>query len=138
MKEQTIFDRIRQWAEERGLYEKGDVKSQCLKLQEEVGELSRAILKNDSENIVDSIGDCVVVLTNLARIHAIKIREECKVCHGQGYFDEDVVGDGGSRMRMACEECAEEAWDIEYCLEQAYDQIKNRKGAMSNGTFVKE
>ena len=39
------FDLIRDWAEERGLYEKGDPKTQALKLVEEVGEICRAILK---------------------------------------------------------------------------------------------
>ena len=62
------FDLIRQWALERGLYDKGDVKTQALKLVEEVGETCRAILKGDHEDAVDGIGDCVVVLTNLAEL----------------------------------------------------------------------
>ncbi|MAJ15847.1 MAG: hypothetical protein CMO51_02175, partial [Verrucomicrobiales bacterium] len=33
------FELIRQWADERGLYEKGDAKTQLIKLQEEMGEL---------------------------------------------------------------------------------------------------
>tara|TARA_R100001443_G_scaffold18747_1_gene29877 strand:+ start:985 stop:1887 length:903 start_codon:yes stop_codon:yes gene_type:complete len=64
----TTFDNIRQWAFERGLYEKGDVKTQALKLVEEVGETCRAILKGNHEDAVDGIGDCVVVLTNLAEL----------------------------------------------------------------------
>ena len=43
----TQFDLIRTWAEERGLYEKGDPKTQSLKLVEEVGEICRATLKED-------------------------------------------------------------------------------------------
>ena len=62
------FDLIRQWADERGLYDKGDTKTQALKLVEEVGEICRAILKDDNEQIIDGIGDCVVVLTNLAEL----------------------------------------------------------------------
>ena len=67
------FEPIRQWARERNLYEKGDPKTQCLKLQEEVGELSKAILKNDAYEFVDAIGDCVVVLTNLAALNGVQI-----------------------------------------------------------------
>ena len=37
------FELIRQWADERGLYDEGDVKTQALKLVEEVGETCRAI-----------------------------------------------------------------------------------------------
>ena len=92
------FDLIRTWATERGLYDKGDTKTQFCKLMEEGGELGRAILKNDNEEFVDAIGDMVVVLTNLAHL-------------------------GGTT--------------IEQCIDQAYNEIKNRKGKMSNGTFVK-
>ena len=41
----THFDLIRFWAKDRGLYDKGDPKTQYLKLVEEVGELGRALLK---------------------------------------------------------------------------------------------
>ena len=62
------FDQIREWAQERGLYDEGDIKTQTLKLMEEAGEICRAVLKNDKHEIIDGIGDCVVVLTNLAEL----------------------------------------------------------------------
>lgn len=62
------FESIRQWAKEKGIYEKGDPKTQTIKLYEEAGELSKAILKNDKDEIIDAIGDCVIVLTNLAEL----------------------------------------------------------------------
>ena len=62
------FDLIRKWASKRGLYEKGDPKTQALKLVEEVGETCRAILKGNQSDIEDGIGDAVVVLTNLAHL----------------------------------------------------------------------
>ena len=64
----TQFDLIRDWARERGLYKKGDPKTQALKLVEEIGEICRAILKDDHEETIDGIGDAVVVLTNLAEL----------------------------------------------------------------------
>ena len=70
------FDLIREWADERGLYENGDTKTQALKLVEEVGETCRAILKEDFEEVVDGIGDCVVVLVNLAELQGVSI-ESC-------------------------------------------------------------
>ena len=72
----NVYDLIRTWADERGIYKSGDIKTQCLKLQEEVGELSSAILKDNKEELVDAIGDCVVVLTNLAALGGLKI-EDC-------------------------------------------------------------
>ena len=70
------FDLIRDWADERGLYEKGDPKTQYIKLMEEAGEVGRAILKQDETEIIDGIGDMVVVLTNLAELIGTPI-EEC-------------------------------------------------------------
>jgi len=95
----TTFDLIREWADERGLYEHGDPKTQALKLVEEVGETCRAILKEDAKEMVDGIGDCVVVLTNLA----------------------ELIGT-----------------PIEKCIDMAYNEIKDRKGKMDNGTFKKD
>ena len=70
------FDNIRDWAKQRGLYKKGDSKTQYVKLQEEAGELAKALLKNDKPEIKDAIGDIVVVLTNLAHLEKLTI-EEC-------------------------------------------------------------
>ena len=74
--DKSHFDLIREWAEERGLYDKGDPKTQLLKLVEEVGETCRAVLKEDKEGAIDGIGDCVVVLTNLAELLDVRI-EDC-------------------------------------------------------------
>ena len=93
------FDLIRMWAKDRGLYDKGDTKTQTLKLLEEAGEICRAVLKNKHDDVVDGIGDCVVVLTNLAELQGVSIEE---------------------------------------CIAQAYNEIKNRTGKMSNGTFKKD
>jgi NTP pyrophosphatase (non-canonical NTP hydrolase) len=94
-----IFPLIRDWASERGIYEKGDSKTQYVKLMEEAGELAQALLKDNKPEAIDAIGDMVVVLTNLARLIDV---------------------------------------DIEDCITAAYNEIKNRKGKMSNGTFVKQ
>ena len=76
MKLTNEFEAIRQWAIERGIYTNGDPKTQYIKLQEEAGELAKAILKNDEKEFIDAIGDCVVVLTNLAALKGFTI-EEC-------------------------------------------------------------
>jgi len=79
----TMFDLIRQWADKRGLYDKGDPKTQALKLVEEVGETCRAILKGNDMEAIDGIGDCVVVLTNLAEL----LGESIEGCIEQAYFE---------------------------------------------------
>ena len=71
-----MFNNIRDWAEQRGLYHKGDPKTQLIKLQEEMGELAKATLENDKPEVIDAIGDMVVVLTNLAHLNGVHI-ETC-------------------------------------------------------------
>jgi len=95
----NVYDLIRQWAIERDIYVNGDAKTQFIKLIEETGELSKAILKDDKNEFIDAIGDCVVVLTNLAAMKGL---------------------------------------NIEDCVVSAYTEIKDRKGSMKNGTFVKQ
>ena len=71
-----MFENIRDWARTRGLYDKGDTMTQYVKLQEEAGELAKALLKDDQPEVVDAIGDMVVVLTNLAHQRGVHI-ETC-------------------------------------------------------------
>jgi NTP pyrophosphatase (non-canonical NTP hydrolase) len=47
-----------------------------VKLQEEMGELAKATLEKDEDEIIDAIGDMVVVLTNLAHLNGLTI-EKC-------------------------------------------------------------
>jgi NTP pyrophosphatase (non-canonical NTP hydrolase) len=65
---------------------------------EELGELSKAVLKNDVVEQIDGLGDVQVTLIILA---------------------------------------AQLGLDYDKCLEAAYNEIKDRKGATVNGTFVK-
>jgi NTP pyrophosphatase (non-canonical NTP hydrolase) len=70
------FDLIRSWANERGIYDKGNSHTQYVKLMEEAGELAAALLNKDAYEIKDAIGDMVVVLTNLAALEGMQI-ENC-------------------------------------------------------------
>ena len=74
--EYDMFQKIRDWAGSKGLYTHGDVKTQYVKLQEEAGELARAIIKQQDDEFIDSIGDMIVVLTNLAHLGGTRI-EDC-------------------------------------------------------------
>ena len=88
---QDQFELIREWAKERGLYDKGDIKTQLIKLYEESGELSQAILKDDKAGIIDAIGDSVVVLTNLAHL----VGTDIEICIKSAY---DEISNRTGRM----------------------------------------
>ena len=70
------FDLIREWANQKGILDNGDAKTQTIKLLEEAGELAAAVLRDNRANAIDAIGDIVVVLTSLAHFADTTI-EEC-------------------------------------------------------------
>ena len=75
-RETNVYDLIRFWARDKGIYSSGDSKTQYVKLMEEAGELAQAILKKDKPEIKDAIGDMIVVLTNLAHLEGFAV-EDC-------------------------------------------------------------
>ena len=89
MKLENEFQPIRDWACEKGIYEKGNLTTQTLKLLEEAGELAKAVINNDKPEIIDAIGDCVVVLTNVALL-------------ASKHFDKDI----------RIEDCINEAYNV--------------------------
>lgn len=91
MKLSNEFEPIRKWAKEKGILDKGDAKTQYLKLQEEAGELAKALLKNDEPEIIDALGDCVVVLVNLAALKGYKL----ELCINTAY---DVISKRTGKM----------------------------------------
>ena len=90
----NVFDDIRSWATDKGIYDKGSSGVQYLKLIEEAGELADALLKKDKAEIQDAIGDMVVVLTSIAKFEDMFIEDciksaydviakrTCKMVHG--------------------------------------------------------
>lgn len=89
---------IKLWSTERNLHTQ-DHKMQTLKVGEEVGELFKAIVKNDEAQIIDAVGDTYVTLVILCQQLGIEIAD---------------------------------------CVSAAYNEIKDRRGKLVDGTFVKE
>lgn len=99
MSEYYDFTKIRQWASDRNLIEGSTPQKQFIKLIEEIGELADGLSRNNMDNMIDAIGDSIVVLTIMA---------------------------------------AQLGLNVETCIASAYEEIKDRKGRMINGMFVKE
>ena len=76
MKLTNEFQPIREWAQAKGIYDKGDIKTQSIKFYEEAGELAKAVLNENTEEILDAIGDSIVVLTSVAHFAGLTV-EEC-------------------------------------------------------------
>lgn len=61
----TLTRSVEEWAIDRNIHTQ-DPMRQMVKLQEEVGELAKGLRKDKHDEVMDGIGDCVVVLTILA------------------------------------------------------------------------
>jgi hypothetical protein len=69
------------WSEARLIFKNGRRETQMLKLVEEMGELASSIAKGRS--VQDDIGDCLVVLNNLAIMSGMTLQE----CLAAAYCD---------------------------------------------------
>ena len=155
----TLEEKVEQWFIDRNLHEANPVK-QFEKLMEETGELFEGIAKDKPELIKDALGDMQVVLTGLEL--QIKNGAEIKLTpqemellmmvsslgnlanklHKHIYHEEtqipivhpDLVILHSCIHSVAIHNCT----SAETCLKIAYDEIKDRKGKMIDGVFVKE
>lgn len=75
------LDNFTQWANDRHIIQNGNILAQGLKLVSEVGELSDNLAKGRC--IKDDIGDCCVVLNNLAQMQGLTVEE----CMAQAWLD---------------------------------------------------
>ena len=73
--EKNIFEKIRDWSDIRGMQD-GDPQMQYQRLLQEVIEIHDALVKNDTTELIDAIGDTVISLTNFAKTVNLKT-EDC-------------------------------------------------------------
>lgn len=165
---QELVPLIHQWAKERKIYEELTPFDELLKTHEEVGELIKACYDNDKPAIQDAIGDVLVTLinycymveqpseyliykglvtfkdTNISCIlYALEINGELTALFHDVYFTKGKDSLTGYfnviRITKYLRFIAESIDSTpEECLNIAYNEIKNRKGMMINGKFVKD
>ena len=158
MKLKELITNVQQWSIDRGL-DKADSKKQLLKLYEEFGELASGLAKGNKEVVKDSIGDVVVVLIILAQQQDIRqISDLCIIFDNLSTNNlmpraSELIGLISLRVRRIKNEIEEpivrlisylrtiakyENLKFEDCLSQAWNEIKDRKGKLIDGVWVKE
>lgn len=129
---------------------------------EEFGELCAGIARNDKEKIKDSIGDCFVVMvilnkqTNsnfdftpllyLARKGVDVWIEKCvarfasisEKINYTGKANRHLEYDFAYALYCLIKISNEYGLTLESCVQAAWDEIKDRKGKIIDGVFVKE
>lgn len=161
-----LNEKIYNWAEARGLIANSDFTSQTLKTYEEASELVLGISKNNLPLIKDSIGDIYVTLIiGLAQqfdhdslfdlLNQIDA-DNAKPTDYSNYHKTDLICQLFELIHRYYKDCYYFAknfrdlvkylndlsllfdTNLENCVSLAYDEIKDRKGKLINGTFVKE
>ena len=165
---QELVPLIQEWAKERGIFDKSTPFDQLLKTHEEVGELIKACYDNDKPAIQDAIGDTMICLINYCHFIDLDVIKKIKQAVEPSIFEPDIISNViyvynflgrliGINMRNECKNLSEpseirvfgvafhlnkiallENTSLEECLNIAYNKIKNRKGKMINGKFVKD
>lgn len=156
---QQLINKIEQWAEDRNLINGCTPLDQAMKLFSEFGELADAVAKDDLEGIKDGIGDVFVVMTimckqvkhndiastMLADVSGISLKRhvvELGLALNQlaynGDCNKSIHEDLSVALSCLVEIAKHNKLTIEQCVEHAYNEIKDRKGIMHNGTFIKE
>ena len=141
---QELQKKIIQWAKEKDLLKSENAPKQRLKLLEEVGETAGAILKNNTDEIKDGIGDIFVVLVILAEQLSEEIlfdmTRASKDDHQDFVFLFDEILDSKRiyySLAYLKDICRKLDYDLTECANLAWNEIKDRKGNAINGTFIK-
>lgn len=147
---QEIQNKVIQWAEDKGIFEKSDPTSQFLKTISEVGELADAVNKNDLPEIKDAIGDITVTLILHAEMTDSELELDVDECVGYENPKEAVLyllqvlckivdyEEYGATIEALVAIASYYGWTLQECLQSAYDVISKRTGKMQNGVFVKD
>lgn len=77
-----LIAKVEQWSKDKGL-DKADSAKQALKTFEETGEVAAALVRNDTDELRDGIGDVVVTLVILAQQNDMDLYE----CLNQAYTE---------------------------------------------------
>ena len=142
--QQELQPLILEWAKEKDLLKLENAPKQRLKLLEEVGETAGAILKNNTDEIEDGIGDIFVVLVILAEQLSEEILFDMTRASKDDHQDfvflfDDILNSNRLYFSLANlnDICIKLDLDLTECANLAWNEIKDRKGNTIDGVFIK-
>lgn len=160
---QQYYKLITDWAEKREIISGSTYTKQGLKLIEELGELTGAHAKCDYNRILDAVGDVFVVACILHKMKTPTAPALYTERHERGTYakPDDILLDLARNCTNTLywisrdneSQAYSEMYDLvdhlqEYCLAMeiefrdcvvlAWEEIKDRRGVMHEGVFIKE
>lgn len=152
---QDLIAKIEQWAEDRNIIKGSKPIDQAMKLFSEFGELADNVGKG--RDCRDDIGDIFVVLTIMckqtnnelflktAELENLSLKQyviELGLSLNQFSYncDTDSSCDDDVLVAVSClsKIASLHNFTLKECAQIAYNDIKDRKGIMQNGVFIKE
>ena len=171
---EVIEKNVLQWAHDRKIIDFDNhrqmylqvLRTQCLKLTEEIGELHNALYHADKDLLVDALGDSLVVMTSIAwaipgpdkvkMINLYKyavgvVQEYTNLSNLIGFTLGELASaiiknKPGYEIKLRLERLTLYLYQLAQahnlylkdCYEVAYNVIKNRTGKTIDGNFIKE
>lgn len=156
-----LFKEVVEWAEARNIIKGSSVDQQILKVVSEIGELADNLAKGRYEAAKDDVGDSMVVLYNLLAMSGVTLEDLdmsqwdvnngviADLVNSEGSYTDFVIaalhliGEGTDHsfaraLAVLMAIAIKIGSTPEECLDIAYNEIKDRKGRMENGVFIKE
>ena len=149
-----LDEKILKWAQVRGI-DKGDPSKQFLKVVEEFGEIYDGLVNDNWPMVQDGFGDLYITLVILEgqvgkhHFHLDDITAPSGLKVGPSLLG--FLSSAVSKKKQfetlqyiqllktwAAAQCNAFLLDFEQCIEIAYNEIKDRKGLLVDGIFIKE
>ena len=128
---------VERWAEVRGIYEQSTEAHQQAKALEEIGEY---LTSETDEERMDAIGDIAVCIVNAAYLDTSMEQLDIHYDIKDAIYDvaySVVYGSYDVGLGILSDLAVNHKYRFEDCLEMAWNSIKDRKGMMIDGKYVK-
>lgn len=157
---QDLIDKVAQWGHDRNLNAPENLKAQTMKLASEFGEIGAAVHEYERKDEIDGIGDTIVVAIIIGQQIGFPVVSEDlepsemtdqsdfhRAAGLLGVFTDYVLKGHGAKdqnlqlkyfIGAVCDFAHARGVEIKMALSVAYNEIKDRKGVMYKGAFIKE
>lgn len=159
---QELIDKVVKWGHDRNLNAPENLKGQTMKLCSEFGEIGDAIVEHNRNDLIDGIGDTLVVAIIIGQQIGMPLvpdnfeilapdstnwKDFHRAAARLGTFTDYVLKEHRAQeqalqltyfVTAVCDFADAHEIKVYDALEYAYEQIKDRKGVMYKGAFIKE
>lgn len=157
---QDLINKVVQWGHDRNLNAPDNLKAQTMKLVSEFGEIGAGIDQYNTFDVIDGIGDTIVVAIIIGQqigfpvvsqdLKSSGIASDSDYYRATGllgqFVDYVLKGHDAKDQNLqlkyfigaVCDVALQRRIGVYEALLAAYNEIKDRKGVMYQGAFIKE